>query len=350
VKTFWRLVYAGFALVFILGLSANYINPKSFWPIIFIGLSYPYSWFVQLIYLCAWGFKKRKIALVPLVLLLSGFLLGGQILEFNSNSKNDQDLSIATYNFQGFQYNTYLDRKDQKGFTKKIAAVFSELESSKIDIICTQESLSTPFRDSVLIKYFRNTHGLNHHYSNGVSNPIISRYPIVSGGGKDFYHMGNSITYADLKIGGSIYRVINFHLQSNAVSDRIAETPDIDKSKLGNNLRGILRMIRTNTYKRVDQAKELADYISESPYPVIAAGDLNDGPQSFISRLAKQNLEDTFDKKGKGIGSTYRGKIPLLRIDRIFCDPSLEITSHQVLQTKESDHKPIIATIKLDIK
>ena len=93
------------------------------------------------------------------------------------------------------------------------------------------------------------------------------------------------------------------------------------------------------------QIGELKSFIENSPYPIILAGDFNDTPSSFAYQQMNEILDDTFIKRGKGIGPTYNGTIPLLRIDYIFIDKKFSCTNYQKNNNPNSDHFPIIADI-----
>jgi endonuclease/exonuclease/phosphatase family metal-dependent hydrolase len=47
-----------------------------------------------------------------------------------------------------------------------------------------------------------------------------------------------------------------------------------------------------------------------------------------------------------GMGTTYAGKIPLLRIDYIFADQNLEVATFDIVKDPFSDHYAVISTIE----
>jgi endonuclease/exonuclease/phosphatase family metal-dependent hydrolase len=70
---------------------------------------------------------------------------------------------------------------------------------------------------------------------------------------------------------------------------------------------------------RARQAEILREHIAASPHPVIVCGDFNDTPLSYSYRLMSKGLKDSFMEKGWGLGTTYAGALPALRIDYILC-------------------------------
>lgn len=108
----------------------------------------------------------------------------------------------------------------------------------------------------------------------------------------------------------------------------------------------ILRRYRKATVQRSRQAKIIGRHIEESPYPVIVCGDFNDVPLSYVYHQVKGSLEDSFAARGTGIGATYNGRIPGLRIDHILAGSEFEFLSHRVVKGDYSDHFPIVSKIR----
>ncbi len=98
---------------------------------------------------------------------------------------------------------------------------------------------------------------------------------------------------------------------------------------------------------RGQQAGEIAAGIERSPHPVILGGDLNDVPFSYTYHQLSKNLQDAFTEKGSGLGITFNGSIPALRIDYLLSSPSFKVLDHKILAEDRSDHFPIISTFQL---
>ena len=58
-------------------------------------------------------------------------------------------------------------------------------------------------------------------------------------------------------------------------------------------------------------------------------------------------MKDAFLETGFGIGHSYNGKIPFLRIDYILTNPSFEIQKFEIVNNKISDHFPVYSEIGL---
>ena len=77
---------------------------------------------------------------------------------------------------------------------------------------------------------------------------------------------------------------------------------------------------------------------------MLVIGDFNDTPQSYVySTILGNDLHDSFVVHGTGIGTTYAGSIPGLRIDYILSSNNIDITYHEVPKLQYSDHYPVVA-------
>ncbi len=81
--------------------------------------------------------------------------------------------------------------------------------------------------------------------------------------------------------------------------------------------------------------------------PVLVGGDFNAEPTSAVMqrlRTATQ-LRDAWTECGQGDGFTYPSDQPTKRIDYLFLTGSLKCTAAQVIDTKISDHRPLLVTL-----
>jgi endonuclease/exonuclease/phosphatase family metal-dependent hydrolase len=111
---------------------------------------------------------------------------------------------------------------------------------------------------------------------------------------------------------------------------------------------GLLRRFKRGLVARSTQADTLAARIERSPYPVILCADLNDLPYSYTYDQLADRLQNAWATAGLGVGTTYNGKLPLLRIDNQFASPRFEVLGCRVRQDMPySDHFPIEAEYRL---
>jgi len=58
-------------------------------------------------------------------------------------------------------------------------------------------------------------------------------------------------------------------------------------------------------------------------------------------------LKDSFLTSGRGVGTTWRSSIPMLRIDYIFADDHFNGTNFRIIKSDISDHYPVKASFSL---
>ncbi len=193
--------------------------------------------------------------------------------------------------------------------------------------------------------------GLKHSFrSHRKSLALFSRYPLDNKEGKYFSNDANGFQHVDIKVGEQRVRVYNVHLQTNALSglaNQVAKEGNLQEKETWLQIRGMMGRYKRSTKVRGTQAIEIVNSFADSPHPVILGGDLNDVPFSYTFQQLNKPLQDAFQKKGRGLGITFNGSIPALRIDYLMADPSIEILDHSILHEGHSDHYPIISTFKL---
>lgn len=179
---------------------------------------------------------------------------------------------------------------------------------------------------------------------------IFSKFPIINKHTLRFYpyDYNSNFQYADIVKGKDTFRVFNIHLQSLKFTEgnleyinnpSIESKDDIEKSKK------LLGKFRISFTKRKLQADHIRNEMDKSPYPVIICGDFNDVPNSYAYQTIGKSLQNAFVEKGAGIGRTFSGISPTLRIDNIFVDKKYTVDQFVLLHKKLSDHFPIIADI-----
>ena len=120
-----------------------------------------------------------------------------------------------------------------------------------------------------------------------------------------------------------------------------------DKDEAKENL---ISKFKNGFLKRRVQADNVRTEIDKSPYPVVVCGDFNDVPNSYAYETIGHDLQDAFVVKGAGMGRTFSGISPTLRIDNIFIDKRYTISQFKLIPKKLSDHFPLFADINLQIK
>ena len=255
-------------------------------------------------------------------------------VNINRVSEEPSELKILAYNL-GFSYPIRSGSKEARKKKKNSLKSFF-LAQSDVDIFCLQESSN--FSRDILKENFPDYHV---HEVHRRGTFIFSRQPIIRHGEISFGTSTNSCLWADIQFRNDTIRIYNMHLQSNQVSKdavKIIDNGSLQARKTWAGIRGILSKYRSASRIRAYQSKKVANHASKSLHPTIICGDGNDPPTSFTYSRICSDYQDSFTEAGRGIGTTYAGKIPMLRIDYIFVDEDFEVTSFDILTEEFSDH------------
>lgn len=338
-------------LLTLLSYFSPFISPEKLWLFSFFGLLYPWLLLGNFLFIIYWTVRKDRYFLFSFICILLGWHNMIGFIGFNTVSGVDSDkaLKVATYNL-GRVWNLRDSRNIQKHEKAKSSFFHFKEGLKNTDIFCAQEISNHElnwFSDSLGFPYFV------HYYKNVSTTFIFSKKPPVNSGIIKFQNHANSCIWADFNISGKTFRVYNIHLQSNKISDKaneIAKDGDLKEKETWKNVREVLKKYKNAAQIRARQAEKTARHIAQCPHPVILCGDLNDTPLSYPYQVFAENFQDTFTEKGRGIGTTYAGSIPALRIDFIFADQNFEILNHEILDEDLSDHYPVVGTLKIKEK
>lgn len=324
------------------------VHPQTMSFVSICGLIYPWLFLANILFVIFWFITKPTYALWSFLGLIMGLSFINNFIGTNFNETLDAaDFVIGTFNMQNAIGTVANREKDQPALDKKLEGYLEHLD--KADILCGQEisfrahkeigeKLSLAHNNRVLQK----------------ESVIYSRFPIVNQGVITYKkYESNTASWADIKIKSDTIRVYSVHLITNKVTDAAKEVADdvIDnkwlQSETLTGLMNLFRKYRDSAALRVEQAKEIKDHMLKSPHRTILCGDFNDTPQSHVYKLLSKNLTDSFMNKGKGLGTTFAGIIPALRIDYILVEPGFKIVDHQIIKESYSDHYPIQSGIRL---
>lgn len=347
------------ALALILASIAGYISPSTFWPIAFLGLSFPLLVLVNIAFAILWiAFWKKEAAVSILALLFSIWHLPKYVAFATPQTppNGHRKVRIMTYNVHLFR------QYDSDEATANEMLDF--INAQDADVICFQEFFT--MRDKLSEKDVKRELG-SYPYSFisytieknkreakfGVA--IFSKYPIIKKRKVEFGEESfNSTIYTDLKIGKDTIRLFSSHLESvklkqtdnpNNIGDRIANN-DIDLP----NIKRIARKLRKAYIKRAAQVDTIRKVIDRTKHPIIFCGDFNDLPGSYTYNTVKGDLSDAFTRAGRGFTTTYKGLLPTMRIDFVFSDPKITPYRYRSPKSSYSDHYPVIVDFYISRK
>ena len=356
------------AILFLLGCYGYLFDPKLFWPIGFLTLTAFYFLLILVAFIFFWFFIKPIRTLISVIALLLAFKPISNIIPFHFSSsftkeKKANALRIMTWNVA--QFNVMEDKKHPEIKSRMIDVI----NQNEPDIACFQEMVaedSTIKDHGHMDEFLQQLNFKNYFYSYNVKEDfwgyahfgiiIFSKYPIINKKTLSFYPNDyNSIfQYVDVVKEADTIRVFNIHLQSLRFSKenlKYIEKPTVeDENKALKESKNIISKFKKGFLKRQEQADRIRVEIDKSPYPVIVTGDFNDVPNSYAYQTIGGNLSNAFVEKGRGLGRTFSGISPVLRIDNIFVDKKMDVLQYTLLKKKLSDHFPIIADVQMGKK
>ncbi|HEX8330893.1 MAG TPA: endonuclease/exonuclease/phosphatase family protein [Hymenobacter sp.] len=370
-------------------IGCQQVPAAAFWPVVFGALTTPVALLLTALLALYWLRRNWRVAALPIVALALTWphVLRGLALHAPLNEElgtKDEKLSTAKTPRSSFFtphanevsllsanvriFNVYAQLRDpdfasSTGFINWLAA-------SPADVLCLQEYYNEPggsaedkdvFRTE---KYLGKGSGRHAFVSVSLTNrigaefglAIFSRFPIVRRGSIFFSRLSqNHAMWADLarpaaRAGGrpDTIRVFNLHLQSMSMQDADIAAATESRAGLRRKAPNLLRRFRNGAVARGTQIDTVLAHVARSPYPVLLAGDLNDLPYSYTYDRLADHLQNAWATTGLGIGATYNGRLPLLRIDQQFAGPQWEVRGCRVhREITCSDHFPLEALYEL---
>lgn len=322
-----------FAMLLLMGYALPYVAPSVFPKLSVLSLFLPVLLGINFGFTIYWllGFKKQFL-LSALVLLLGAHHITGLYKVGDDAQSSPDDITVMSYNVRVFGLRGFAKKKEVQ------AEIYRFIQDENPSILCFQEysdieggdNLKYPFQVKKM-KSLKSSFG----------QVVYSKYPIINSGSFDFKKTSNNIMYVDIVIKKDTIRVYNVHLQSLGVSSDFTELQQEDSKRL-------LGKIGDAFKRQEEQVKEFLENETKSPYPVIIAGDFNNSSTSYIYRKMKGDREDAFAKAGSGTGRTFTFDFLPLRIDFVLTDPRYTVTYFKNYDFSLSDHKPIMASFKIE--
>lgn len=366
-KGFFIVVNVIAAILFLLGSYGYLFNPVYFWPLGFLTLTSFYFLLILLAFIFFWLFIKPVRTLISVVALLLAYKPISNIVPLRlshsfNKQKADSALRVMTWNVA--QFNTLDDKKHPDIKNQMLEMI----NNYRPDIACFQEMVAedSAIKDHGHIdEFMKKLNFPDYFYSYNSKEDfwghahfgiiIFSKYPIINKQTVSFYPNDyNSIfQYVDIVKGPDTIRVINIHLQSLRFSKanlKYIDKPSVeDENAAIKESKNIIRKFKKGFLKRQEQANRIRAEIDKSPYPVIVTGDFNDVPNSYAYYTIGKDMKNAFAEKGAGLGRTFSGISPVLRIDNIFVAQKMDVLQFLVIK-KLSDHFPIIADVQMEKK
>ncbi len=357
-RKFWLILNIGVVFWMLMGLLCLQVPPYKFWPAGFLAFSLPGAMVLNFLFLLYWLFRRSWAVALPLAALALSWNYHARLFPINFGeepvAKGANTLQVLSYNVHMFNAYGVLDGTSIEGSKEMIDWVATH----PADVYCLQEFYtkrnSSVFNTVSKIgtrynkrRYFSVARVDREKGNFGIA--IFSKYPIIDKGMISFSEVSsaNRAVWADLNVKGDTVRIYAVHLQSMSIKAEDIEntyTSIGDQSNFEKEGKNLARRLRKGFVARGHQVEKLLQHIRESPYDVIVTGDFNDIPFSYTYNEMAKELNNSFVVAGNGVGSTYNGPLPFLRIDNQFYSKGLrayEFRTHHEMGF--SDHFPISA-------
>ncbi|MBL4709032.1 MAG: endonuclease/exonuclease/phosphatase family protein [Flavobacteriales bacterium] len=343
------------AISTLLGYSAAYVNPSSFWLFAFFGLALPYLLLLNLAFTFYWLFRANSRFVLSLLILALGYqsIPSFVQLRFGDHEKTARDFKVMSFNVRVFDLYMWTKEKTTRN------QIFEFLKEEDPDVLCLQEFYHTDkqhpryeFKTLDTLVKFLSAKNYHVHYTTTTKENnhwglvTFSKFPIENKGIVPFtVKDDNACTFTDLKIDSRTVRIYNTHLASIKLKKRDYKTMktinEKDYSNLFSKGWGLLEKIKFGFERRSDQANKIHTSIEESLLPTIVCGDFNDTPSSYSYRTIRNELNDAYIESGSGLGRTYIGEFPSFRIDYILYSKEFIAKDYTTHAVKLSDHHPV---------
>ena len=360
----WRgKIFAYLTIVFNLLLFFSYLaflsDPTKNSGIAFLGLAYPILVTINLILFFIW-FIKRDIFFFPtLILLILGMYHHSRFLQINpkisENNSYNEKIKVMSFNVRLFDLYNWTHNEEVK------SKIIQLIKKQKPEIICFQEYFYDNNKEFITREIILKELGFEHYHESFTDESnknslfglaTFSKFPIINKGSLAFKNdHSNHCMWSDIVCESDTIRVFNTHLGSIRFNNSDYKiiggkgSPLYSYQKIPK--QDIFNRLKIGFSKRAQQITELVPYLKESPFKRILCSDLNDTPISYAYNQLSNLFTDSFTKSGFGIGGTYIGKVPFLRIDYIWHDKDLDSFNFKTHQNQLSDHKAISVEILL---
>lgn len=352
------------AVFFLLSCLAPYLDPKRWWIISLLGLGFGILCVLLILFFFFWLIAKPKFIFISLVALALGWKSISVFFAFNNPDtfnyqKSSKVLRVVQWNVARF---VEWSRNNNKGSQARLK-MMEQLKEQNADVLCLQEFFHST--DSIYypnLTYIReNLHYPYYYFSwdedgnkQWVGQVIFSRYPIIDSSRIRFRppSMPEALLHADIVFNKDTIRFYTTHLQSVRFKpkdfERLDKIKNADDSLIDNS-KNIFIKLKRGFQNRSLQATKVKEMIDQSPHPFILTADFNDVPNSYsYFTIRDHKLKDAFLEKGLGVGRTFAGISPTLRIDYIFTSPQFEILQFNRIAKTLSDHYMLVADVRLN--
>ena len=336
-------------LAMAMSVLGSYVNPTRFVWLSFFSLGFwvifLYNVVILALLLLMWS-RKAWISIIAMMIAVPGVVKSFSM----GKSQSGGELRVMSYNVLYFK-----DQYDKDRSSLEVAAEMAKMvKENDPDVFCIQEFqifMPKTGRDAC-VAGFGEMLGMPYHYyhkkANFGGNVIYSRYPLSA--------LDEDIPFAEEKIYGAVAKVdagekgvfyvlcchlVSFQLTDNEIT--VFSDSGNSKEEVQKYGKSIIVKLKKAYERRSEEVSEMLADIPHDGRPIIICGDFNDTPISYTyHQIKKAGFVDGFVEAGRGIGYTYAGKLPLLRIDYVWGNEQIVPMSFKRIKHKGSDHYPVM--------
>ncbi|MGB3799098.1 MAG: endonuclease/exonuclease/phosphatase family protein [Lewinella sp.] len=321
------------------GLLARYVSPEIFWPPAIIALLLPGLLVVTVAFILVQVWRRRwRSVILPVVVVAVASPILDRLFAWPSSaeelSAGEPTLTLATGNQRMFRYADVSDAE--------VETVSNFFDRLGVEVLLLQE-VWPEGRKKSYIDVIHQSSGLQQRHQ--VERTMVATYAnnVIEEQAYFEDSQYHGILLTDIRTDIGPIRVINTHLESNKISGmaegiRGKESVSDQVTTFGQMLAGYGRTTR----QRAAQAQMIRRLVEESPHPVILGGDFNDVPSSYMyNTILSPRLKDAWAQAGSGLGTTFTGPLPGLRIDYFMVDTALTVVDVERVNSPWSDHRSL---------
>ncbi len=364
-KSILLIITYTICFLYLLSVITPYLNPQHWWLLGFLGLMFPYLFFLMIFIFFFWLIVKPRLVILPFFVLVSGTKQASVTFALHTKSndltkKPDSSLRIISWNVANM-YGLSNNREIKQHNRTELAQSILDLNP---DIICLQEfnhsytqgegadNIGLFTKQYPNYFYSKDFDKENGYYTSG--SILFSKNPIIDSGKIDYPgKFTGSLIYIDVKAFDDTLRIYTTHLQSfgfnnsdyaemNKIKQRDQESIEASKN--------IFKKMKAAFTTRGQQADIVRSQTDGCTHVSVVCGDFNDVPNSYTYAHIRNLRQDAFLAKGLGVGKTYNALAPMLRIDYILPDTSFSIKQFGTVDENLSDHVMLVSDIQLKNK
>lgn len=322
-----------FGVLLLFAYLLPYIPPKNF-PLSSLSLFTPIILICNVLFFFYWVMRWKRNALVSGILLVFGLPFFDRFFKFSSEEIVTEQRQIRLMTFNVRVFNHYNWHKDTEIHTK----IVDFIKDKHPNLLAIQEFHKIENESFDFYKYKKIIYK---NPKDRIGQAILSDFPILNSGSLDFPNTGNNGVFADILIETDTIRLYSLHFESFHMNneEKMLHLSQEETEKMFLNL-GRRFALQQSQVEIFDKHRE------KSPYPTLVCGDFNNTAFSYLYRKIKSdNLQDSFQEQGKGLGRTFNFPYFPFRIDYIFVDTLYQVSGHKVhSDIHYSDHFPVEAT------